>query len=86
MIDKDGNVLERTNKDGKLFGLNRQVHKDEVRVFLAADGVEIAHKYFDKNFNITDLQDPDNLLGELNPQTFKRDGSNLSQQQANCRI
>ena len=55
MIDKDGNVLERTNKDGKLFGLNRQVHKDEVRVFLAADGVEIAHMYFDKNFNVTDL-------------------------------
>ena len=66
-------IGERTYKDGRMHGLNREVHKDIVKVFFVREGVILGQFNFRKDFTETYREDPQNLLHDLSADLFRLD-------------
>ena len=71
VVKAGGWVSERTCRNGRIHGLNRQVSKDSVRVMLYRDGNEIAYFCFGRNHGETERGGPHaHLLAPIKPEMF----------------
>ena len=75
-INTNGNVLEGTQREDKAFGLTRTINDDLVNVQIvdetAGDDAVKAMIAFDFDFKELTRVDPNNMLADMTPDTWKK--------------